>query len=39
MQLDKDKAEMYSVAMALDTLAKRSESKWSSGDIVGEWTI
>jgi hypothetical protein len=39
MQLDKDKAEMYSVSMALDTLAKRSESKWSSGDIVGEWTI
>ena len=39
MQLEPDKAEMHSVAMALDTLATRNESRWSSGQIVGEWTI
>jgi len=39
MQLEPDKAEMRSVAIALDTLAKRSESRWSSGRIVGEWTM
>jgi hypothetical protein len=39
MQLEPDKAEMHSVAMALNTLATRSESKWSSGQIVGKWTM
>jgi hypothetical protein len=39
MQREPDKAEMRSVAMALDTLATRSESRWSSGQIVGEWTM
>jgi hypothetical protein len=39
MQLEPDNAEMHSVAMALDTLAKKNESRWSSGKIVGEWTI
>ncbi|GAB7322629.1 hypothetical protein MBLNU13_g03538t1 [Cladosporium sp. NU13] len=39
MQLESEKAEMHSVPMALDALATRSESKWSSGKIVGNWTI
>ena len=39
MQLEPDKAEMHSVATALDTLATRNESRWSPGQLVGEWTI
>ncbi|KAM0707115.1 hypothetical protein Q7P35_006446 [Cladosporium inversicolor] len=39
MQLEPDKAEMRSVAMALGILATRSESRWSSGQVVGEETI
>jgi hypothetical protein len=39
MRLEPDKAEMYSVATALHTLATRSESRWSSGQTVGDWTV
>lgn len=38
-QLDREQAEMRSVAMALDTLAQKSERQWASGKIWGEWTI
>lgn len=39
MQLEPDKAEMHSVAMALGTLAMRCESRLSLDQAIGKWTI